>query len=177
MKKILLLSIITVLGLSGCNLNGHYKNEWFPKEKLEECNVPNLPKINVDLYFIDYFSRVNFNMEYENFEKYAKEVYAYLESLNFEYFGTQGEQKDTLAGAFTSYYYKKVNTFEECKNNYDGKYYVFVYSDGDFDENKNIVFNEITLYRGTYSVNYKRQQYEFNSMIKLSSDASYFFEE
>lgn len=176
MKKLLLL-LVFILGLSSCSFNGYYENKWYSNEELEKCNVPNLPKIDTDLYYMDYFSRICFSMEYLDFENYAKEVYSYLESLNFTYFGTQGEQKDTLAGAFTSYYYKAANSFDECKNHYNGQYFVFVYSDGSLDENNSIIFNEIALYRGVYNISYKRNQYEFNSMIKINDVASYFIDE
>ena len=137
MRKIIsmLLLTICVIALSSCDGAEYKKNEWFTDDKLEQCGVSNLPTISCcSDYYYNNKSWVYFNASYHELEDYANIVYEYLKSQDFEYLGTRGHQKASLAGAFASYYFKEIETFEDCYTQTYSKQYIFVYSNGNVKE-------------------------------------------
>ena len=104
MRKIIsmLLLTICVLALSSCDGAKYKKNEWFAEDKLEQCEISNLPAVTCSDYYYNNKDWVYFNVSGQELNDYASVVFEYLESQNFEYLGTRGHQKASLAGAFTS---------------------------------------------------------------------------
>ena len=166
MKKFLTLSLTVVLCLcclASCS-SAHEENEWFSEEKLTNCLVGDLPTIEKDY--------VNHNGEdiYVSFtskerEAYVAEVYEYLKSQNFKYLGTRGEQVGTLAGTFTTYYFKPATELSEF---YVSGSYKFVYSDGSLDEDGELIFCIISLYDyETTNLKYGTKNFTYNTLITL----------
>ena len=166
MKKILALCLTVVLCLcclASCG-SAHEENEWFSEEKLTECLVGDLPTIEKDY--------VNHNGEdiYVSFtskerEAYVAEVFEYLKSQNFKYLGTRGEQASTLAGSFTTYYFKPATELSEF---YVSGSYKFVYSDGALDEDGDLVFCIINIYDyEAKNLEYGTKNFAYNTLITL----------
>ena len=166
MKKLLVLCLTAVLCLcclASCG-SAHKENEWFSEEKLTECLVGDLPTIEKDY--------VNHNGEdiYVSFtskerEAYVAEVFEYLKSQNFKYLGTRGEQASTLAGSFTTYYFKPATELSEF---YVSGSYKFVYSDGALDEDGDLVFCIINIYDyEAKNLEYGTKNFAYNTLITL----------
>lgn len=180
MKKILfmLLSTICVIALSSCDGTKYKKNEWFAADKLEQCEISNLPTVTCSDYYYNNKDWVYFNVSGQELEEYAKVVYEYLESQNFEYLGTRGHQKASLAGAFASYYFKEIESFDDCHTQSYGKDYIFIYSNGKVDENGQMVFNEIIIADfDNQTIRYDGKDIYCNAKIQIKYDAYYYFEE
>ena len=166
MKKLLALCLTAVLCLcclASCG-SAHKENEWFSEEKLTNCLVGDLPTIEKDY--------VNHNGEdiYVSFtskerEAYVAEVFEYLKSQNFKYLGTRGEQASTLAGSFTTYYFKPATELSEF---YVSSSYKFVYSDGTLDEDGDLIFCIISIYDyETKNLEYGTKNFSYNTLITL----------
>ena len=166
MKKLLVLCLTAVLCLcclASCG-SAHEENTWFSEEKLTECLVGDLPTIEKDY--------VNHNGEdiYVSFtskerEAYVAEVFEYLKSQNFKYLGTRGEQASTLAGSFTTYYFKPATELSEF---YVGSSYKFVYSDGTLDEGGDPIFCILTIYDyEAKNLEYGTKNFAYNTLITL----------
>lgn len=172
MKKLLALCLAAVLCLcclASCS-SAHKENTWFSEEKLTECLVSDLPAITKDY--------VNYNDEdiYVSFttveyESYITEIYEYLKSQSFEYWGTQGAQSSTLAGTFTTYYFEHATELSEF---YVDGAYRFVYSDGTLDDSGKPIFCIIAIYEyGAKNLEYGTKDFAYNTSITLryKSDA------
>ena len=166
MKKILALCLTVVLCLfclASCG-SAREENEWFSEEKLNNCLVGDLPTIEKDY--------VNHNGEdiYVSFtskerEAYVAEVFEYLKSQNFKYLGTRGEQASTLAGSFTTYYFKPATELSEF---YVSGSYKFVYSDGSLDEGGDPIFCILTIYDyEAKNLEYGTKNFAYNTLITL----------
>ena len=166
MKKLFTLCFAVVLCLcclASCG-SAHKENEWFSEEKLTDCLVGGLPTITKDC--------VNHNDEdiyaeltNSEFEAYARSVYDYLLSQEYKYLGTRGEQKDTLAGVFTTYYFESATGLESFWNEGD---YIFVFSDGSTDENGDVEFIILVIYDvSTNTLEYGNKKFTYNTMISL----------
>ena len=166
MKKILALCLTVVLCLcclASCG-SAHKENKWFSEEKLTQCLVGELPTIEKEY--------VNHNDEdiYVSFtskerEAYVAEVFEYLKSQNFKYLGTRGEQASTLAGSFTTYYFKPATELSEF---YVGSSYKFVYSDGTLDEGGDPIFCILTIYDyEAKNLEYGTKNFAYNTLITL----------
>ena len=166
MKKILALCMTAILCLcclASCS-SAHKENKWFSEEKLTQCLVGDLPTIEKDY--------VNHNGEdiYVSFtskerEAYVAEVFEYLKSQNFKYLGTRGEQANTLAGSFTTYYFKPATELSEF---YVGSSYKFVYSDGTLDEGGDPIFCILTIYDyEAKHLEYGTKNFAYNTLITL----------
>ena len=166
MKKLLALCLTVVLCLcclASCG-STHEENKWFSEEKLTECLVADLPTIEKD-----YVNRGDEDI-YVSFtskerEAYVAEVFEYLKSQNFKYFGTRGEQASTLAGSFTTYYFKPATELSEF---YVSGSYKFVYSDGTLDEDGDLVFCIINIYDyEAKNLEYGTKNFAYNTLITL----------
>lgn len=149
MKKLLALCLTAVLCLcclSSCG-SSTLKNEWFSYELLEICAIPDLPEISDrDYYYttLNQLARIRFKATDEEIREYARVVYEYLAAQDFEYLGTRGGQKSSLAGAFTTYYFRDTSSFGECYSPDYANEYVFVYSN-DKNASDGIEFYEILI--------------------------------
>lgn len=166
MKKLLALCLTAVLCLcclASCG-SAHEENEWFSEEKLTNCLVDDLPSIEKNY--------INHNSEdiYVSFtagerEAYVVSVFEYLKTQNFKYLGTRGEQASTLAGSFTTYYFKPATELSEF---YVGSSYKFVYSDGTLDEGGDPIFCILTIYDyEAKNLEYGTKNFAYNTLITL----------
>lgn len=170
-KIVFFMMLITmmIISLTSCDSNVYKENEWFSDEKLEVCDVPDFPEID----YCDYINvndediYVNINPYSYDYVDYMKIIYSYLLEKNFKYIGTRGEQANTLAGTLTSYYFKPVDYYEDFICNQDGHNWIFVYSDGEQDENGTIIFNIILIDRTQSEIKYKGKKFEYNTIIRL----------
>jgi len=185
MKKLVALCLTVVLCLcclASCSTST-LKNEWFSDELLEKCEVPQLPEISgKDYYYTSSqssngngfdFNYLEFKATDEEIREYARIVYEYLEAQNFEYLGTRGGQKSSLAGAFATDYFRDTNSFGECYSTYYAEDYIFVYSN-DTDTSDGITFNEILIASvDTSTVRYDGKDVSVNAKISIKHDARY----
>lgn len=182
MKKIVstLLVLTCVFGLAGCSIfkpTDYKSNEWYSDETLEKCLVSNLPEIANSDYYSKDNNFIYFTSTSEGVREYAKTVYEYLDSQNYKYLGTRGDQKASLAGAFASYYFRDVDSFGECYSQMYSKEYIFVYSHDD-DESDGIVFNEIIISSiDSKTIKYEGKDISCNAKIELNYDESYYLKE
>lgn len=180
MKKIIInvIMIICILVLSSCDGAEYKKNAWFSNEKLDQCEISNLPSVTCSDYYYNNKDWVYFNASYHELDDYANIVYEYLKSQGFEYLGTRGNQKASLAGAFASYYFKEIETFEDCYTQIYSKQYIFVYSNGNVNENGYMIFNEIIIGKfDDKTIKYDGKDIYCNAQIQIGYDADYNFEE
>lgn len=180
MKKHLLLLFIMlfIFTLTSCDGAEYDENVWFTKEKLEQCEISNLPTITCSDYYYNNKDWVYFNASWQQLEDYANVVFEYLESQNFEYLGTRGHQKASLAGAFASYYFEEIESFDDCHTQSYGKDYIFVYSDGHVDENGQMTFNEIIIADfENETIRCEGKDIYCNAKIQIKYDAHYYLEE
>ena len=166
MKKLLALCLTVVLCLcclASCG-SAHKENEWFSEEKLTNCLVGGLPTIEKD-----YVNRggedIYVSFTSKEREAYVVSVFEYLKSQNFKYLGTRGEQASTLAGSFTTYYFKPATELSEF---YVGSSYKFVYSDGTLDEGGDPIFCILTIYDyEAKNLEYGTNNFAYNTLITL----------
>lgn len=166
MKKYLLLifTMFFLVALTSCDINKYEENTWYSNDRLKECLVEDLPEIqNVD-YVKKNDEDVYFYMNSNDYNSYVNIVYNYLKSQNFEYLGTKGDDKASLAGMLSTYYFKEANTLEEFRTDGDGSDYTFVYSDGTLDGSR-IVFNIIKFYRDNSTLEYKNKEFNYNTFM------------
>ena len=119
------------------------------------------------------FNYIELKATNEEIREYAKVVYEYLEARNFEYLGTRGGQKSSLAGAFATDYFRDTNSFGECYSTYYAEDYIFVYSN-DTDTSDGITFNEILIASvDSNTVRYDGKDVSVNAKISIKYDARY----
>ncbi len=179
MKKYFLLLTILILAIffTSCNKNTYSKNIWFSNERLAELEITDLPSPTCGDYYHNGKTWVYFNTKKDELKDYAEEVFEYLKTKNFKYLGTRGTIKSSLAGAFTSYHFKEIETFEDCYTQTYSKDYIFVYSNGIVDESGHMIFNEIIVAdfdKNTIKV--EESDVYYNSKIQVEYDAHYYFE-
>ncbi len=188
MKK--LLSLCLALALCLCCLascsSSTVKNQWFSDEILEKCEVPQLPEISDRDYYYHFANGANgaLTIDYIEFKannaeirEYARAVYNYLASQNFEYLGTRGGQKASLAGAFASYYFKDTSSFGECYSPDYAKEYIFVYSN-DTDASDGLTFNEILISSfDSKTIKYDGKDVTVNARIRIGYDERYYLKD
>ena len=166
MKKLLVLCLTAVLCLcclASCG-SAHEENEWFSEEKLTNCLVGDLPTIEKD-YVNHNDEDIYVSFTDSEFKAYVKSVYDYLCSQEYKYLGTRGEQKNTLAGAFTTYYFEPATELSEF---YVGSSYKFVYSDGTLDEGGDPIFCILTIYDyEAKNLEYGTKNFAYNTLITL----------
>ncbi len=166
MKKILALVLTAVLCiccLASCG-SAHKENEWFSEEKLTNCLVGDLPTITKD-YVNSGDEDIYVSFTAGEREAYVVSVFEYLKSQNFKYLGTRGEQASTLAGSFTTYYFKPATELSEF---YVGSSYKFVYSDGTLDEGGDLIFCILTIYDyEAKNLEYGTKNFAYNTLITL----------
>lgn len=166
MKKLLVLCLTAVLCLcclASCG-SAHKENEWFSEEKLTNCLVGDLPTIEKD-YVNHNGEDIYVSFTNSEFNAYAKSVYDYLCSQEYKYLGTRGEQKNTLAGVFTTYYFEPATELSEF---YVDSSYKFVYSDGTLDEGGDPIFCIFTIYDyETKNLEYGTKNFAYNTLITL----------
>ena len=166
MKKLIALCLFVSLCLccfASCN-SVYQENTWFAEGKLADCLISDLPKITKE--------SVNHNDENvyvsftdDEFKAYVESVYDYLRSQEFKYFGTRGEQANTLAGVFTTYYFEPATELESFWNEGD---YIFVFSDGSTDENGDVEFMILVIYDvSTNTLEYENKKFTYNTQICL----------
>ena len=166
MKKILALilaALLCICCLASCG-SAHKENEWFSEEKLTNCLVGDLPTITKD-YVNSGGEDIYVSFTAGEREAYVAEVFEYLKSQNFKYLGTRGEQASTLAGSFTTYYFKPATELSEF---YVGSSYKFVYSDGTLDEGGDPIFCILTIYDyEAKNLEYGTKNFAYNTLITL----------
>ena len=167
MKKLLALCLTVVLCLcclASCG-SAHEENKWFSEEKLTNCLVGDLPTIEKD-YVNHNDEDIYVYLTDSEFKAYVKSVYDYLCSEEYKYLGTRGEQKNTLAGAFTTYYFEPATELESFRV-IEGDY-VFVFSDGSTDENGDVDFIVLVIYEvSTNTLEYGNKKFTYNTQISL----------
>ena len=167
MKKLLALILTAVLCLcclASCS-SAHKENEWFSEDKLTECLVGDLPTIEKD-YVNHNDEDIYVYLTDSEFKAYVESVYDYLCSEEYKYLGTRGEQKDTLAGAFTTYYFEPATELEGFRV-IEGDY-VFLFSDGSTDENGDVEFNILIIYsESVNTLEYENKKFTYNTKISL----------
>ena len=167
MKKLLALCLTVVLCLcclASCG-SAHKENEWFSEEKLTNCLVGDLPTIEKD-YVNHNGEDIYVSFTDSEFKAYVKLVYDYLCSQEYKYLGTRGEQKNTLAGAFTTYYFEPATELESFRVIEDD--YIFVFSDGSTDENGDVEFIILVIYDvSTNTLEYGNKKFTYNTQISL----------
>ena len=88
MKKLIGLVLVTVLLAFSLVSCGYTENEWFSEEHLAKCFVPSFPTLDKD--FLMYGGdTIYVDLSDDEYEAYLGEVYGYLSSLDFAYFGTR----------------------------------------------------------------------------------------
>ena len=166
MKKLLALCLTAVLCLcclASCG-SAHEENKWFSEEKLTQCLVGELPTIEKE-YVNHNDEDIYVNFTNSEFEAYAKSVYDYLCSQEYKYLGTRGEQKNTLAGVFTTYYFEPADHLSRFNINGD---YIFVFSNDTVEENDNVVFIVLVIYdASTNTLEYGNKKFIYNTQISL----------
>lgn len=98
LKKVLSICAAMVMGLCvfcGCKLRhlslfDYYDGNFFDEEHLAEHLIPDLPQPKDAKVIKDYGSEIHYEMSEETIEKYAREVYDYIVSCNFQRLGTPG---------------------------------------------------------------------------------------
>lgn len=172
MKKLLSLVLVLILlltSLSSCFAR-YKENRWFPDEILEECLVPELPNLGDEFTVLEANADIYSCLSSAEYNSYVSAVYEYLKAQSFKYLGTRGEQKGTLAGAFTTYYFKPASELEEF---YTDGHYRFVYSDGVKDESGDITFYIIGIYYypdSFYTLEYNGKEFSYNTQISVSKN-------
>lgn len=185
MKKLLALCLALALCLcclASCS-SSTVKNEWFSDEILEKCAIPDLPEISDRDYYYHFgngangaltFDYIEFKANDAEIREYARAVYNYLAAQDFEYLGTRGGQKASLAGAFTTYYFRGTSSFGECYSPDYANEYIFVYSN-DKDASDGLAFNEILITSfDSKTIKYDGKDVTVNAKISISYDEEYY---
>ena len=166
MKKVFALCLTAVLCLcclASCG-SAHKENTWFSEDKLTECLVGDLPTVQKD-YVNSGGEDIYVSFTAGEREAYVVSVFEYLKSQNFKYLGTRGEQASTLAGSFTTYYFKPATELSEF---YVDSSYKFVYSDGTLDEGGDPIFCILTIYDyEAKNLEYGTKNFAYNTLITL----------
>ena len=166
LKRLLVLfwtAVLCLFCVASCN-STHKENTWFSEEKLAEFLVGDLPTTKKD-YVKHNDEDIYVSFTDSEFESYAKSVYDYLCSQEYKYLGTRGEQKNTLAGVFTTYYFEPAYEFESFWIEGD---YIFVFSNGDVDENGDVTFIVLIIYDvSTNTLEYGNKKFTYNTKIAL----------
>ena len=158
-----LTAILCLCCLASCSI-AHKENTWFSEEKLAECLVGDLPTITKD-YVKHNDEDIYVSFTSKEREAYVAEVFEYLKSQDFKYLGTRGEQASTLAGSFTTYYFKPATELSEF---YVGSSYKFVYSDGTLDEDGDLIFCIINIYDyEPKNLEYGTKDFSYNTLITI----------
>ena len=166
MKRFLALYLTVVLCLcclASCG-STHKESTWFSEEKLIQCIVGELPTI--EKYYVNHNDEdIYVSFTSKERESYVAEVFEYLKSQNFKYLGTRGEQKGTLAGTLTTYYFEPATELSEF---YVDSAYRFVYCDGTLDDYGDLVFCIISIYDyETKTLEYGTKNFAYNTLITL----------
>lgn len=174
---ICLSALLCLCCLTSCSLFSHVENQWFSADKLTECIVSDMPRLNCDCVKED-DETVYANLTEAEFDDYLNELYSYLRSKEFKYLGTRGEIASTLSGAFTSYYFEPATELAEF-NISDGTY-KFVYSDGQIsmysDEGSDrFTFCILTVVRycADQTVEYGTKSFDYNVQISLRFNSEF----
>ena len=166
MKKLLTLILTTVLCLCclvSCG-SKHRENTWFAEETLTKCLVDELPTIEKD-YVNNNDQDIYVNFTSKEREAYINEIYGYLKSQNFKYFGTRGAEETNLAGTFITYNFESASELSEF---YVDGAYIFVYSDGTLDENNTPIFCIVSIYESEENtLEYGTKTFSYNTLITL----------
>ena len=165
MKKILASFMAAVLFLycfASCSLT-HRKNKWFSNDILEECLVPDMPKLTGE-YLNKGGDEIYTNLSVNSFDAYIAELYEYLLSRNFKHIGTRGDLVASFSGTF---YLKSADELSDYSNN--DSCYRFVYTDGNSRDNDgNIVFYIIKIQStGAHTLEYGNKTFKYNTVISL----------
>ena len=166
MKKILVLFLsvaLCLICLASCEVS-YKKNAWYTEDVLSDCLVPELPTIKKD--FINESDKdIYVSLNENEFDDYVKAVFEYLKSQDFNYLGTRGGQKSTLAGAFTTYFFEPADYLSRFEH---GSSYIFVFSDDSADENGEVIFSILTIRSSEETVlEYENDTLTYNTVISL----------
>ena len=168
MKKFIALFLIATLCL-GCLTScgyGYKRNRWFSKELREKCLVNDLPIVQNKYVRQKNLTKedVYVNFTTEEYEAYVTEIFEYLKSQNYEYFGTRDSERKHSTPVMTEGYYFKSAT--ELSEFYVDGAYRFVYSN---DINEKPVFSIIIIKHsskeGNLEMNWK--DFSYNTVIEL----------
>ena len=134
MKKIASLCLTIVLILTFTTSCSNRANRFYNGKVLKEFQITDFPKPQGAEYVFASDSKLYFNTTAEGFEDYAEQIYSYLVSKDFKYFGYRGEVLSTFFGGAPEYEFYISSEFSEHqylvdkqKNEY-GNYYIFVFS-------------------------------------------------
>lgn len=104
MKKFLLIISLIMTAIISCTLcacdNGKH---FFSSAVLKDNLVPDLPRIKCEKAERKYSKVYYFKTTEEAFNNYVVNVYDYLSSLNFEYFGYRGKEISNFFGGAPEY--------------------------------------------------------------------------
>ena len=172
MKKVISLVLVLILiltSLSSC-FSRYTENRWFSEEILDEYLVPDLPDLGDEFTVMEGNADIYSSLSIARYNSYVSAVYEYLKERSFKYLGTRGEQKGTLAGAFTTYYFKPAVELSEF---YSDGHYRFVYSDGVKDESGDLTFYIIGIYHYSdfYTLEYNGKEFSYNTIISVSKNS------
>lgn len=180
MKKIpftCLIAFLCLCCLTSCSIFSHVENQWFSADKLNECIVSDMPRLNCDCVK-ENDEIIYANLTEAEFDDYLNGLYSYLRSKEFKYLGTRGEIASSLAGAFTSYYFEPATELAEFKIS-DGTY-KFVYSDGQISMSYDDVSDEFTFciltverYSADQTVEYGTKNFDYNVRISLRFNSEF----
>lgn len=150
MKKLLLIvSLITIaiISCSLCACNKDNDKNFFSKSVLADNLVPDLPRIKCEKAEKEYSKVYRFKTTEEAFNDYVVNVYDYLSSLNFEYFGYRGKEISNFFGGapeYEFYFGSELSEFKYTEDRSGHKLencYVFVWANEIRTEapNKNVL--------------------------------------
>ncbi len=183
MKKLLLVCVIILaMGLLALcfwqqNIDTA-KYEFFPEEQREKCLVPELPVLPSG----EYISRLSGSSEFyfysteEGFAEYLEDLYSYLSSCGFEYFGYRGDK----IGALTSFEFFESDelfdhrVFEDTSGEKKENGYIFIWSNGISEESGALdKYYYIELSRTSKSQEYgENTGFGYNTVMKLKNGGS-----
>lgn len=147
------------------------RDEWFSEEKLDAAFCADLPAPEGVSWLYDGDSTVYTYLNNVQYKDYVQTVCDYLCAQDYTYLGTRGAQKSTLAGLFTTYYFRPTNVLSEFENEY-GMGYTFVYNDGSMDESEKPVLAELQIERvDTDTMKIDGETFSYNTVIRLDSDS------
>ncbi len=77
-------------GFVGCDGETVDEHSFLSAKELEKVLIPNLPKLPYGENTRTTYNQFFCNLTYEEYQQYVEQVYEYLSSCNFNYFGTEG---------------------------------------------------------------------------------------
>ncbi len=166
MKKILIGLLIAVISLStlcACSNDGAF----FSKKILQDNLVPDLPQITYSEAKKEYDNFYRYKTTQEEFNAYVTEVYEYLKSLDFVYFGTRGEELSNFFGGAPTYAFEEASELSDFKYTTDryGKElencYVFVWAN-------EILSDKPNLRSYHFELSYYSSDNEYNVILLLN---------